>query len=415
MSKLDHKMQELRKSTNVYELALVNDSFNADDMVKIGRRTDEIQEEINSLRSLISQAKGKSSPNLGRAKNWRMKTSLSKGKNLFKPYPSLIGSPRKGPKTPKSKEFLDTDSDSSSDDKVCPKLLVTSATSPAPASACSAQPTSSSPETAPVSQSSQAPAPVCPAPQPTSSSHKTASVSQSCQPSASKADPQLSDSEISIHNDFQFEEDKVTSPSKLERNPLHLSDPDSPRTKSPSPGRPTRSPMSPSAKSRSPSVSPARDRSPTRAQSPSSHRSSSPDRKSPPPSSGSRSSTPLSPSPPPGGLDSPESQDSPSPPTQPSATTPSQGSSVAAALEAPTIPTTKLSQPDARICSYFQWGGCKPFSSSHKDIKGNTWFHACAWCYRVSRTLQMHKILDCPFINVSMTPTASVPPTLPPS
>ena len=68
------------------------------------------------------------------------------------------------------------------------------------------------------------------------------------------------------------------------------------------------------------------------------------------------------------------------------------------------VDLSKLKKPDARVCSYYQWGTCKDFKwgsvAYHNGPKG-TWHHACAWCFAATETLQPHRIIECPFIKLS--------------
>ena len=65
---------------------------------------------------------------------------------------------------------------------------------------------------------------------------------------------------------------------------------------------------------------------------------------------------------------------------------------------------SKLKKPNARVCSYYQWGTCKGYKwgsvAYHNGAKG-TWHHACAWCFVATETLQPHPIIECPFIKLS--------------
>ena len=77
---------------------------------------------------------------------------------------------------------------------------------------------------------------------------------------------------------------------------------------------------------------------------------------------------------------------------------------------------SKLTKPEpleTRMCGYYNFDTCnyetdKRFPRlnllSHYDpVTGAPWYHGCSWCYKLTGTIQHHRVTTCPFINLKMT------------
>ena len=75
----------------------------------------------------------------------------------------------------------------------------------------------------------------------------------------------------------------------------------------------------------------------------------------------------------------------------------------------------KLAKPEAletKMCGYYNFNACnyetdKRFPRltllAHSDpVTGAPWYHGCSWCYKLTGTIQHHRVTKCPFINLKM-------------